>query len=211
MKSSSKADQQISSLWFYLFSAFFSIVGVAGFFSQNTPLWARIPLGLAFLFVGLSFLLEPLKRKNKLPHVLAQLYESFTSSFGQTRSSARTTSLIISLAAGVTLIFFCSDAAFGPSWSTVRIYMVGLVAFFAIFFVFMAVTQMLQDWGPDRLRQSRITTYVAALSQIGSQMRLQPNARSISNFIFTWSCAWSASMQRLPFGKDPSWVLWHLS
>jgi hypothetical protein len=186
MKNALDTGKQISALWFYVFALFFGSLGIALWIKPDSTvsLSFRYIVGLLCLFVGSSFLLEPLQRRKKLPSAIARRYESFTSSFGKTRGSVRTTSLTISIAAGTALIFFCSDAAFSSSWSTIRVYMVGTIAFFTAFFVLMTVTQMLRDWGPEQLRHSKIVNSVATLSQGASQEGPQPNARSVSNFIF---------------------------
>jgi hypothetical protein len=186
MKNLSNATKKISLLWFYLFALFFGSLGIVLLVKPDPTLspFLRFILGPLFFLVGFSFLLEPLQRRKKLPPDIARRYEAFTSNFGRTHGSVRTTFLTISIATVAMSIFFCSDTAFGSTWSTVRVYIVGTIGFFAAFFVSMTVVQMLRDWGPERWRQSGFVNSVAAFAQGASQQELQPNARSVSNFIF---------------------------
>ena len=144
----------------------------------------RFLFGLVSLSAGLSFLLEPLHRISKLPSVIDRWYETFTSQFGRTRGWARTSSLIIFLATVGLLAFLCSDRAFGPGWTSIRIYMVGLVAVYSVFFFFVSLANVLFEWGPVRLRQSRIVLFIASLPNIDAGSAHAMNRRSVTNFAF---------------------------
>jgi hypothetical protein len=184
MNFSFDANKKASPLWFYFFSLFFSVVGIATCLTADMPLVARIPLGLLFLAAGISFLMEPLNRKNLLPRTIAEKYEVVTSRFGKTSSSRRATLIVQVLSATVLLIFFCSDAAFGPMWSTVRIFLVGLIGFYAFFFLVIGIFQMLHDWGPGRIRQSKFIASTVALLQPDVQMGSLNTLRSMVHLGF---------------------------
>ena len=187
MKTSTSGSKQISALWFYLFAVLFGSLGITLFVKPDPTLSPvfRFAYGLISLFVGLSFLLEPLHRIGKLPKFIDQGYEVFTIQFGQRQGLRKTKSFVLFFATAGMVAFLSSDGAFGPAWTTIRIYMVGLIAVYAAFFFMIALCNVFYEWGPARLRQSRFVSFVILLPQMDADPGRRMNPRAVSNFAFS--------------------------
>jgi serine phosphatase RsbU (regulator of sigma subunit) len=143
-----KAFRKPAPAWmFYLFFAFFFILGVSAAIRYEHGIASLIG-GIFIAFLGTPFLLEPLSRINKLPGRIDQMYRKVKAFFKYPKITSPSKLLLpaLILNVGLVLIFILDDGIFGKGWPAPRIYLVTFMSFIGLFIFTKFTYTMIQEW-----------------------------------------------------------------